>query len=710
MRSRSQLNLVEERLKSFDQGWIGEAQTTNMLVPTLTTWLIAIGWEGTPDKLSDFIVSDEKTVILNFEKTLFRLGYSSKSRAVNLYKDRSVPTPCFIDHEDIRGLVMGIEGDEMEFLDPYSEQVTTRKIPNMVVEAIYVDSYSRIFREPPPETVDRTNWLKYAFVQYKKEINILLVLSLLINLFGLVTPFYIMSIYTYAIGAGSISTLHWIAMGACIAITFEFVLKSLRLRVLSGSGRMLSEYISYSVFSKLIWIPYRLIKSAGIQSQIARIKDLDNFRSLVTDHSTMAYLDLPFIFIFILALLIAAGSVAAVTMVGILVFIIFGFYAQAVYRSKMMSSSKASRTKQDAWYQLLSMLPVIKSLPLGRILKMRFDVSNAQAAVESSELAGVQGTIADSGAFLTQMVGIISIIVSVEAVWNEVIPPDAMLAMVMLVWKALGPLQSIYNTIIRMKELGMSANQINRLMTLDDERSRLNNAIPIEHIKGQVKLDNVTFRYPGTMKGVMQIAVDFEPGEIITLYGPSGSGKSVITHILAGLHMTYQGKVLIDGYNLQQIHPYEYRNLITYMPQDVWVYDATLRQNFMIAANNITDAEMLKSLDDFDLNEWFPKGLDTQLDRNFVTALPGGIRSRLTLAIALVKPQGLIVMDDPGLSLDQDAKAHLRSRLSDLAFNSTIVIATRNPELLRLSNKCLLLDEMGAQKFFGPSEKVIATL
>ncbi|MGF1700144.1 ATP-binding cassette domain-containing protein [Photobacterium makurazakiensis] len=701
---------VSQRLKTFNHSWIGQVNEKNPLVSTMSTWLVAIGWEGTAEKLADFIILEEESNFANIEKTFSRLGYKTSQETINLKHYQNMTVPFYIEGNGVEGLVVEYSEGNAVIWDPYSGQLENFSIPEYTVDIIFIDDYSRYYKEPPPQTADKSNWLKHAFLRYKTEINLLLLLSFFINLMGLVTPLYIMSIYNLALTSGSLSTLGWIAVGASVACTFEFALKNIRLRILASSGRELAETISYEVFCKLIWLPYRLIKNAGVTNQIARVKDIDQFRKLVTSTGTLAYLDLPFIVIFIGALVVLAGSAALVTLGGIVLFIGFGFYARFQYQSQMMKSSRANSNKQSSWFEILSNLRGIKSLPLAQILKVRFDIANGQSAKDSYRLAGLQGFIGDFGAFLTQFIGVLSIVVTVEGVLAQEIEPGVMIAMVMLVWKALGPLQAIYNTIIRMKQLSISGHQVNRLMGLDDERASLSNTLPIEQLDGNVELLNINYRYAGTSTGLSQINANFYKGDIVTIVGPSGSGKSTLLRIIAGLYDNYQGKVVVDSYNLQQFPSYVYRNAITYIPQDTWLYNCTVRQNFMLAVSNVDDHTMESALNSFGLDKWLPHGIETVLDKLFLDALPSGIKVRLKLSMAFCKRSGLVILDEPGLGLDVESSYQFRAKLKELSRGATVVVATRNTEYLRLSDKALLLDEMGNQKYFGASDKVITSL
>ena len=703
---------IETRLVDLKVSSIHANHDTAPMDSIFSTWLTAIGWEGSRDKLSDFLITNKSTTEENIIETMMRLGYQTTS--ISAIDFDSVDLPFYFSGAQYQGLVIqrDEETNEVKILDPFSGQPET--IDRSSFEAsgkiIFVDEYSRHFKELPPETADKSNWLKYSFFKYRREINLLLLVSFLINLMGLVTPFYIMSIYSMALGTGSYTTLGWIALGAFIGNTLEYFLKNLRVKILISSGSQLAERIAFSVFKKLMWLPYRVTTNAGAAAQLTRIKDIEQFRQIVTSQGTLAYLDLPFVLIYLIALIVVVGQASIVAFVGIAIFILFGFYSRLIFQSQMIKSSIAGDLKKKSWFEMLGNNEAIQRLPLSFILNLRFNVANKQAEKDGVKLANVQNTIADSGAFLTQMIGIISIVTVVAAVMAGDVDAGAMLAMVILIWKALSPLQAIYNTIIKMRQLSMSGAQINNLMKVTDEETNVNSSIPLSSVEGKIELTNVGFRHATSAGALAQITATINPGEIVTIIGPSGAGKSTLLNVIGGLYDNFYGSIQVDGLNIKQINSYIYRNCLAFAPQNMVLFPGTIRDNFYLAHSDVSDEDILTALASFKLENWFEKGLETELTNQAVRMMPAGILTKLKLAMLVCKPKGIVILDDPGFELDQESAFLLKAKLRDLSRTSTVIIATQKPDLIKLSDKTLQLDETGTQVFFGSPDRILDTL
>ena len=710
MTKTASISDIESRLLELNISSISANHNTAPMDSVISTWLAAIGWEGSRDKLSDFLVTNKDSTEENIVSTMSRLGYQTTS--VSGADFDTVTLPFYFCAKGREGLVIQIEGNDVKIVDPFSGKLDQLSRSEFADDGkiIVVEAYSRHFKELPPETSDKSNWLKFSFFKYRREINLLFLVSLGISLMGLVTPFYIMSIYSMALGTASYTTLGWIAFGALIGNTFEYVLKNLRVKILVSAGSELAEKIAFGVFKKMIWLPYRLTLNAGASAQLSRMKDIEQFRKVLTEQSTLAYLDLPFVAIFLVALIVIVGPAALVAFVGIAIFILFGFYSRFIFQAQMMKSSIASELKRKSWFETLVNAESIQRLPLHHILKLRFGVANKQSEEDGVKLGKMQDFIADIGAFLTQMIGIISIVTVVTAVMAGELDAGAMLAMVILIWKALSPLQIIYNTIIKMKQLSMSGVQINNLMTTTDESENVNSSIPLKSVDGKIELINVGFRHATSSGALSQINATIEAGDFVTIVGPSGAGKSTLMKVIGGLYDNFYGEILIDGFNLKQFNPYIYRNSITHAPQNMCLFSGSIRENFYLMHSDVTDQDMHLALIAFKLEDKFEDGLDTDLTHQEIALMPAGILTRLKLAMVLCKPKGLIMLDDPGFELDQESAFLLKAKLKDLNRTATVIIATQKRDLIKLSDKTLQLDAQGGQAFYGSPDRVLETL
>ena len=679
----------------------------------LSTSLILLKWEGTPRLLLDKISTDQSSIDSNIIATLNALNYQTETIVLHdsEVKPHHNSAIISIDGQHYVYISTDPESGELMLYDYFHDLITRHKPSSKLVRITQIKPYSKIFREPPPQSSDRSNWVKYCFFNYKKEIRHLIIISFFISVLGSIGPFFIMGVYNFALTSGSHETLMWITTGAIITTLLEYALKRWRVLILTSSGTHLSKFLASQVLAKLLWLPYKLTSGAGLSAQLARLKDIDQFRRLVTSESTLSYLDMPFVVVFIIALFIMAGMAALPVVAGIAIFIVYGAYSRFHFMAESSKSSKASVLLTQQWFEALRNISTIQGLPLQQVATTRFNAVQSQKARDSAAIANVQGGINISGGAITQFIGTTCIVATVLAVFEGNVDGGAMIAMIILVWKALGPLMGIYNSLSRFTQIKNSANQINRLMAMDDERSTLEKSIPLNRINGELNIDTVTLRHPGSNTGLTQLSFRCLPAESIAIVGPSGCGKTTLLDVLGGILENYQGKYSIDGYNVRQFNGHILRRVIAYKVYDLKIFTDTLRENFIFYAGNYNDEDMEWALKTFNIFQWFDQGLDTFLSEELIRNLPTSVIEKLRLSLVLTSNHaGIILLDEPLSGCDPKSFSQYQQIIARFCPHATIVMATNTPKMVSSCNYALLLDNDGGQKYFGIADKVVSTL
>lgn len=697
---------IDARLADFNHPRFHERYQQSNTLRALAHTLVALEWEGTPDILSD-VFSPQKTDLDTYRSTLERLDYQCVIKQQQLDELDKEKLPLFIEFEQFSVILVAISDDTLHLYDYKNDILITHPKAPIACKTCSVTTYSTLFREPPPASQDKSNWLKYTFYRYNSEIKNLMGLSLIINLLGTMQPFFIMSVYNFALTSGSKTTLFGLTFLAIFLILTEVGFKQLRMNILATSGKDLSLHISKSVISKLLWLPYSMTSSAGVSSQIARLRDIDQFRKLVTAESSLSYFDMPFVFLFIIAITLMSGMAALTVLGGIFFMLIFCFYARYIYTQVSAKSSRANAIVSYQWNEILRNIQSIQGLPLLNVLRARFSAAQTQSLEDSQKVGVTNGRIQSLGQALIQVIGTASIVTAVFGVMEGTTNAGAMLAIIILVWKALGPIMGIYNAIAKFKSLNAAALQINALMSLNDDSASMEKSPPINQFEGQIIIDGLTHRYQGRTQGLTNLSVKIAQGDKISVSGVSGSGKTTFLNILAGLEENYQGSVLIDDYNIKQFNRFRYRNAINYIPFHLHLFEGNLASNFILHNGVITAEKMQYMIDFFDLNPWLPNGLKTDLTHEFTQSLPSGVLQSLRLAIGLAQDASIVIIDEPFVGCEKEKVKYLSKLFSDQLANTTVIFSTTDLSLIAASNNCLLLAPDGAQKYYGFPDKVL---
>jgi ATP-binding cassette subfamily C protein LapB len=193
--------------------------------------------------------------------------------------------------------------------------------------------------------------------------------------------------------------------------------------------------------------------------------------------------------------------------------------------------------------------------------------------------------------------------------------------------------------------------------------------------------------------------------------GRVGSGKSTLQKLAMGLYQPTRGSILVDGVDMRQLDPAEFRSQVGYVPQDVTLFYGTLRENIVLAHPHADDAAVLRAahlanLDDF-INQ-HPKGFDLLVGERG-DSLSGGQRKAVAIARAAIHEPPILLMDEPTGSMDHSTESVIRARLREYAIGKTLLVVTHKSALLELVDRILVVDN-GRIVADGPRDEVMASL
>jgi ATP-binding cassette subfamily B protein len=216
-----------------------------------------------------------------------------------------------------------------------------------------------------------------------------------------------------------------------------------------------------------------------------------------------------------------------------------------------------------------------------------------------------------------------------------------------------------------------------------------------------VVFENVGFTYPGTERPVLRdLSFTLRAGERLALAGANGAGKSTVVKLLARLYDPNAGRILVDGIDLREFDPAEWRRRIGVLFQDFGRYQLSAAENIWIgdpqgsaADPRIADAACRVGLDDT-VRQW-PQGLATPLGRWLHEGVEPsmGQWQRLAIARAVVRDADLLVMDEPTSALDPHTQRDIFRLLKDAAAGRMTLLVSHRPELLELADRIIVLHD-----------------
>jgi ATP-binding cassette subfamily B protein len=247
--------------------------------------------------------------------------------------------------------------------------------------------------------------------------------------------------------------------------------------------------------------------------------------------------------------------------------------------------------------------------------------------------------------------------------------------------------------------MGQASASAERIFEILDTKSDIlekPNAITLPAVKGQVKFENVTFRYFSGGEPVLnKVSFEAKSGETIALLGATGSGKTTIINLLPRFYDPSEGRITIDGYDLRDITLDSLRSQIGIVLQETTLFSGTIRENIAFgkpdaSLEEIQAAARAAAAHDFILA--FPEGYDTHVGERGQT-LSGGQKQRVAIARALLLNPRILILDDSTSSVDLNTEAQIQKALDTLMKDRTsFVIAQRIGTVIH-ADRILVLDK-----------------
>lgn len=580
-----------------------------------------------------------------------------------------------------------------------------------VVFHITADALSAVQTEtaeaPPPP------WraMVASFFQRKSVWVQLTVAGIIINLTALVLPLFLMSVYDRVVPNLAMETLWALGIGVLIAIGFEFCLKVIRQNLIETVALRISTQLQHTAADKLLRAKIADAPRLG-GAAMSGLKETDAITNIIPSAALALFVDLPF-FVVILALIYSiGGAVALAPLVGALA--LFGVGAWS--NIGMVGASKAGVKFQDArqnlLHDMLEGLGHIKaSMAEGQFLR-HWNVIGDQAAMASKRSRFWAMFPVHSNAVIMQLVTIGVIVVGVLQLQAGNITVGGMVACTLLSNRAMIPISSLNGLVSRALQSLAGFRSVFHILSLPQERAHSANGVSGSRLRADIRANAVQFAYAGAKKpSLKDISFHIPSGSKIALIGKSGSGKTSLLSMLAGLNPPSEGDLFIDGFNLKQYGANDLRRHIGYAPQSARLFNLSLKDNIILGLQTVKSEDLVRALNVSGLAPFIAsheEGLAMPIGPNG-ERLSGGQRQALLLARALVGNPSLLLLDEPTSAMDSAAEQAVVNGLAQMMAGRTTIISTHRTPLLRLVDRVIWMDE-GTIQMDGPRDEVIAAI
>ncbi|NQZ14775.1 MAG: type I secretion system permease/ATPase [Alphaproteobacteria bacterium] len=539
------------------------------------------------------------------------------------------------------------------------------------------------------------HWFWGPFFQGKGIYSRAFVAAILINLFGLTSPIFIMNVYNRVLPNNAVETGWVLGIGALTLFFFDFIMRTLRGYFIDLSGRRIDVMAGRKIYDQLLNI--RLAhrpQSSGVFANMLR--DFDSVRDFITSASLTTLVDLPFTFLYLLVIWILGGPIAFLLFTLIMVVFIIGLILQVPLRRMVRKSVRSAEAKHGLLIETINSLEAVKAIGADGRMRARYSQYIAENAACSQESRFISALGVNLATFVQQTATIFVVLIGMYLIADQSMSVGALIACVLLAGRAIMPIGQIANLVSRYHGARTAYKTLNQIMKEPTERPENNKFLHRPTLKGKIEFKKASFTYPNTDRQVLDNAgFTIEAGEKVGLIGRIGSGKSTIARLALGLYQPSHGSIHFDDTDYRQIDPADLRRNIAYIAQDVVLFNGTVRDNITASLPHATEEQILAASEAAGVHEFVsqhPMGYDAPVGERG-EGLSGGQRQCIALARALLLQPNIFICDEPTNAMDAQAEVTFIKNIEKQSNDKTLVLITHRHHLLTLVDRLILMDQ-----------------
>ena len=700
--------LSERLARAIRTDDLSEVGRMSPVAACLMPLLEALGWRSYGNDIIEALphFADELDLV-DLRNILVSLGYDSDTVDVRLPTVDRELLPClFVSNNDELLVLLDTDGDQITYFDPGTQQRLTGRLNQRGTAYVFTDTHaSHAVSEEPAGA-----WFPRLVRRFKRLVKYLLVMTGILNLLALAVPLFIMTVYDKVIGTGVVDALPYLAGGMVLVLCVELGLRFLRARTLGLIAGRLDYLIGVETFKQLMLLPPLMTERSSVAAQLSTLKQFDSVRDFFTGPASTLALEAPFVVLFIAVIWLIAGPMAFIPIVVLSIYALFALLWLPAMNDRVVHAGAARTARQHMLMETMNGLRELKALGAESVWRERYRETSSDTLASLYRTATSQAVLESVTFSLMTLAGVAVLGLGTMRVMHGDMSIGALIAVMALVWRVLGPIQTLFLAYVKFDQIAAGVRTLNQLMKLPTEPTSGKSALLSPQIAGGVRFDRLSFKYsPTANPAILGVSLDVKPREFVAVLGNNASGKSTLLKLIAGMYTAQSGSIYIDDTDTRQFNPMDLRRLIAYVPQNPVLYHGTIAQNLRFKNVMATDDELRQAAADagvLDAIEQLPQGFETRIGDNATDRLPSGLVHGLTVARAFVKAAPILLLDEPGASLDHDADAVLIERLNHLKGKRTILLVSHRPSHIRIADRAVVLGD-GMIQFSGTPDEAL---
>ncbi len=655
--------------------------------------------------LRDFENRDAAIDLRLIGELLSNLGLQVTNGSIPSRMASRLQTPCVINWKDSFALIIKSSQEGILIASPdegminISSEDLTRTFENDINILLLEKT------KETPQKIFNLNWFWPAIQKYKVILIQVLIASFVVQLFTLGNPLLIQVIIDKVISQRSLDTLQVLGIALLFVTLLEGILGSLKTFLFAETTNRIDQKLGSEVIDHLLRLPLNYFDKRPVGELGSRVDELEKIREFLTGQALSTILDAIFSVIYILVMFVYSSLLTLIALIVVPIQIAITLLGAPLFRRQFRQAAEENAKTKSHLVEVITSIQTVKSQNIETISRWKWQKLYSKYISRTFERTISGTTIGQVSQVLQKISQLLVLWVGATLVLKGQLTLGQLIAFRIISSYVTQPLLRLSTIWQNIQELRVSFERLGDVIDTPQESNELDKQkISMPPVKGKVGFEDVTFSFDKSKSNVLNnVSFEIEKGQFVGIVGESGSGKSTLMKLLSRLYSPNQGKIKIDGYDIDKVELYSLRRQIGIVPQEPILFSGTVMENISLtqseASNDeIINAAKLAEAHDFIMN--LPSGYSTNVGERG-SSLSGGQRQRIAIARTLLNKPQILILDEATSALDYNTERKLCDNLIRNLKGNTVFFITHRLATIKNSDLIIVmhngkLDEMGS--------------
>lgn len=540
------------------------------------------------------------------------------------------------------------------------------------------------------------DWFLTVILRYKKYLWEIVAAAFFLQLFGILTPLFTQVIIDKVIGSGGISTLDVLGASLVVLYLFQTGMGILRTYLFTHTTNKLDVILGTRLFRHLVSLPLPYFEHRRVGDTMMRVGALSSIRNFLTGSAITLSLDVVFSVVFLVVMLLFSVPLTLLTLVFLPLFLFQNIVATPMFKKRIEAVWAAGAENNSFMVEAVTGMSTVKSMALEPQFKARWEQLLGKYVRTTFNTATFQIGLG-SASSLVQRISTMAILwAGGNMVMNGSLTLGQLIAFQMLAGQFIGPMMTLMGMWQSVQQSGLAMERMGDILHTPQEPVLASLKQKLPSIRGEVKMENLVFRYRPDLEPVVKgVSFTIPAGNRVGIVGRSGSGKSTLAKLLQRLYAPEQGELYIDGIPTGKVEPQWLRQQIGVVMQENYLFKGSIRDNIALTRPSASMEEVIKVARQAGAHEFIlelPEGYDTTVGERGAS-LSGGQRQRIAIARALLNNPRILIFDEATSALDYESERILMENLDTICQGRTVFFIAHRLSTVRRSDVILVMEK-----------------